>query len=269
MMQDKLRAVILVTIIVGFGFPIRRGEPACSPRIGSYAQEDSYKIMKLVRLRDGEAESVTKDSENLVEIRDSMGRDRTPEEGVEEGDRIIFGRYVHCGPGIGVALQANNDEAIWMNSDTTVQVKDRRIRADKGEVYTRAKRLELELTDGTVIDSGGNEFYLKAAKEESLLYLFKGEINLGSCILNKQKPFARISAGESQCLGPDRLPKDIQKRAEMWRKSIKRVTAPFWRKFWRKPMFYVPITLTVAVGTIVAAYYSTREPEVCIRIEMP
>lgn len=77
MMKDKLWAVILIAIALGTGLPI-----------GSYAQEDFYRIIKLVRFRDGKLEGIQRDTEKLVEIRDSRGRDRTPEGGVINGEEI-------------------------------------------------------------------------------------------------------------------------------------------------------------------------------------
>jgi len=52
----------------------------------------------------------------------------------------------------------------------------------------------------------------------------------------------------------------------MWRKSIRSLTAPFWRK----PKFYIP-TAAVTAGITAAVYYLTREQEaeVLIHIGMP
>ncbi len=266
MMKDKLWAVILIAIILGTGLPI-----------GSYAQEDACRIIKLVRFRDGRLESIEWDTEKLVEIRDSRGRDRTPEGGVIEGEKITSGRYVHCGKGIGVALQASNSEIFWMNSNTSAQVKDEFILIDKGEIYTRAKAIRLKLTDERgdwdVIGSPGNEFYLKVGQREpSFIYLFDGSIDIGSNVLNKRKPLAQIDAGQIRPYGlgdkdinEDPIPQVIS-QARMWRKSIRRLTAPFWLK----PKFYVP-TAAVAAGVSAAVYYLTREQEaeVSIHIGMP
>jgi hypothetical protein len=232
----------------------------------SYPQEDSYKVKKLVRLGDGRTEAINRDSENLVEIRDLIGRDRTPEEGLRQGDNILSGRYVHCGTGIGVALQANNNEVIWMNSETTVQIKDGSVIVDMGEVYTKARNLKLGFTDAAVIDpTGNNGVYIKAGSEEGFLYLFSGNINVGSHTVNEEKPLARITSQDFQILGANEPYKEIEERAKMWRKSIRSVTVPFWQK----PKFYVPTTAAaVAAGIGIAIYYFTRPPEVSIRVEI-
>ena len=262
MMKDKLWAVILIVIILGTGLSI-----------GSYAQEDFYKIIKLVRLRDGKLESIQWDTEKLVEMRDSRGRDRTPEGGMIEGEKISLGRYMHCGPGIGAALQTNNNEVFWMNSNTTIQFKDQYIRIDKGEIYTSAKAIRLKLTDEQgdwdVVGSPGDEFYLKAGQREpSFVYLFDGSIDIGSNVLSKQKPLAQIHAGQIRHygLGDEEIDRDLISQAKMWRKSIRSLTAPFWRK----PKFYIP-TAAVTAGITAAVYYLTREQaaEVLIHIGMP
>jgi hypothetical protein len=266
MMKSKLWAVILIAIILGTGLPME-----------SYAQEDFCRIIKLVRFRDGRLESIQLDTEKLVEIRDSRGRDRTPENGVIEGEKIASGLYVLCGKGISVALQTSNKEVFWVNSNTAVQVKDEYIWIDKGEIYTSAKAIRLKLTDEQrdwdVVGSPGDEFYLKAGQREpSFVYLFDGSIDIDSDVLNRRKPLAQIHAGQVRLHGLD--DKDVNEepilsiisQAEMWRKSIRRLTPPFWRK----PKFYIP-TAAIAAGITAAVYYLTREQEaeVRIHIEMP
>jgi hypothetical protein len=254
MMQNRRWAAIPAIVVLAFGFSI-----------GSFAQEDSYRIMKLVRLGNGKAETVTTDY--LVELRDSVRRDRTPEEGVKVGDEIILGRYVHCRTGISAALRTNNGEVIWMNSDTTVQIGDKYVKVDSGEVYTRAKGMKLELIDGTNIKPEGSEIYLKAGKEESFLYLFEGEMDLGQITLDERRRFARFGSGQIESFGSNSATGYIEERAKTWRGSIKRLTKPFWMK----SRFYIPTAAVAAIGVATTAYFLTRksEPGVFISIELP
>lgn len=255
-MQSKLWIAILITTILG-----------SSLSTGICAQENTYEIIKFVRLQDGKAIDVKEDVKIPIEIRDPIGRDRTPEGGIKKGYKVELDYYLHCGPEIGIALKANDGSIFWMNSDTSIQIKDRYIKVAKGEIYTKAEELRLKLADGTPIDSAKDEFYLNVGNKEnqelSYLYLFEGEIRIGSYTLSKQKPLAEIDAGQINLYYPDETHGGIEKRAETWRKSIKRLTTPFWRR----SSFYYPASVIAATAVGILSYrYFTREPEVIIDI---
>ena len=226
-MKSKILAMILIPVIMLIVFPME------------IHAVDSYRIVKILGFQGGATSEINvKQIKDSVTIRDEMGRDHTPDGEAIKGYKIEAGCYVDCGKAINVALQRNSDKIFWMNYDTSIQVKDGYISIIKGKIYIEAKGISPEFMDNVINlrfadkKTTVSELYLEAGGEdERIAYLFEGSINLGSCIINKQTPLAKIDDGKIKSYKLDEAKKYFGNltQAMAWRENIKGPKS-FWLK---------------------------------------